>query len=166
MGASEGTTGSPDAGGGCLAAPAIHCGGRSNHTNKMASNTDGTTHAGQVIVVVEDQTDTRDSLRKLLEIHGYHVETAADGPRGLDLLLGLHPDLGIVDIGLPRLDGYQVAQRARRAGLTIPLVAVSGYGMPADKQQALQAGFDAHLTKPAEPRELLALITHLLQRVR
>lgn len=149
-----------------MAAPAVHCAGRSNHTNEMASNTDEPAHAGQVILVVEDQTDTRDSLRKLLEIHGYHVETAADGLHGLDLLLGLHPHVGIVDIGLPRMDGYQVARMARRAGLTIPLVAMSGYGMPADKQHALQAGFDAHLTKPAEPRELLALITQLLQRVK
>lgn len=128
----------------------------------MQNNVSGKSNSSHVILIVEDQADTRESLRKLLEIHGYQVETAADGRRGADLLLELRPHVAVIDIGLPNLSGYEIARLAREAGLSTPLVALSGYGMPADKERAMQAGFDVHLTKPADPRDLLAVIAESL----
>jgi len=102
------------------------------------------------IVVVEDIADARNMLVALLEADGYDVQSAADGQAGLELILKERPDLAIVDIGLPKMDGYEVARRIRA---TIPpgsmtLVALSGYGQDSDHDRALEAGFDVHLVKP------------------
>ena len=108
---------------------------------------------------MEDAEDTRRSLRLALEMNGHEVHTASDGASGLDALLELRPDIALIDIGLPKLDGYELARRARAAGVATRLVAVSGYGMPEDKAQATVAGFDVHLTKPAPMDRLLALVS-------
>jgi CheY-like chemotaxis protein len=90
---------------------------------------------------------------------GYEVEVAQDGLEGFRKALGWKPDVALVDIGLPLLDGYAVARHARAAlGRDVRLVAVTGYGQVEDVRQALAAGFDAHLTKPAEPEELLRVM--------
>jgi diguanylate cyclase len=111
------------------------------------------------VLVVEDAEDTRRSLRIALEMNGHEVHTASDGASGLDALLELRPDIALIDIGLPKLDGYELARRARAAGVATRLVAVSGYGMPEDKAQAAAAGFDVHLTKPAPMDHVLALVS-------
>jgi CheY-like chemotaxis protein/anti-sigma regulatory factor (Ser/Thr protein kinase) len=111
------------------------------------------------VLVVEDAEDTRLSLRIALEMNGHEVHTASDGASGLDALLKLRPDIALIDIGLPKLDGYEIARRARAAGVATRLVAVSGYGMPEDKAQATAAGFDVHLTKPAPMDRVLALVS-------
>jgi NO-binding membrane sensor protein with MHYT domain/CheY-like chemotaxis protein/nitrogen-specific signal transduction histidine kinase len=111
------------------------------------------------VLVIEDAEDARQSLRLFLEMHGHRVLTACDGATGLKTLVDRQPDLALIDIGLPELDGYEVAKRARSAGVRSRLVALTGYGLPEDRSRARRAGFDEHLTKPAAPERLLALLS-------
>jgi CheY-like chemotaxis protein len=102
-------------------------------------------------LVVEDHPDTRESLKTLLGLLGHAVEVAADGVEGVERALELRPRVAVVDLGLPRLDGYQVARRLRAAlGRDILLVAYTAYNDPDDRVRALQAGFDLHLVKPLD----------------
>jgi CheY-like chemotaxis protein len=112
------------------------------------------------VLIVEDNPDARETLRAMLELAGHEVYEAQDGPGGLEAILRVRPDLSLVDIGLPGFDGYEVARKVRgAAGIGLHLVALTGYGQPDDRRQALEAGFDAHLVKPVEPDELLAVIS-------
>ncbi|MGH8742093.1 MAG: response regulator, partial [Burkholderiales bacterium] len=115
--------------------------------------------SGRQVVIVEDLQDTRLSLQRLLENEGHTVHTASDGPSGLATILQVQPDVALVDVGLPGLDGYHLAERLRSAGLRTYLVALTGYGMGEDKNRARDAGFDAHLTKPASMAYLLKLVS-------
>jgi signal transduction histidine kinase/ActR/RegA family two-component response regulator len=113
------------------------------------------------ILIVEDNADARETLRMLLEIAGHRVAVEPDGESGLATALRSRPEVLLVDVGLPRMDGYEVARRIRsEAGWPARplLVAITGYGQSSDREQALRAGFDAHLAKPVEPRLLLDLI--------
>ncbi len=110
------------------------------------------------VVVVEDNEDASEALRALLELAGHHVSTVADGEEGLGEVMGVKPDLALIDIGLPSLNGYEVAQRLRQGGYTGRLVALSGYGQPQDVARAIAAGFNAHLVKPVDPDALRALV--------
>ena len=111
------------------------------------------------VVIVEDNADAREMLRFALELAGHDVHEAHDGPSGLEAVLRLRPDVALIDIGLPEFDGYQVARMIRtQAGTSIHLVALTGYGQPDDRRQALEAGFDAHLVKPVEPGTLQAAV--------
>jgi NO-binding membrane sensor protein with MHYT domain/CheY-like chemotaxis protein/two-component sensor histidine kinase len=114
--------------------------------------------AARSIVVVEDADDARATLHRLLEGEGHSVCAAADGESGLRAILDRAPDVAIVDIGLPGLDGYELARRVRSAGVPAYLIALTGYGLPEDRQRADAAGFDVHLTKPASVDELLKLV--------
>jgi signal transduction histidine kinase/CheY-like chemotaxis protein len=110
------------------------------------------------LLVVEDNIDARQTLRTLLEALGHEVHEAADGEAGVAAALERRPDLVFVDIGLPRLDGYEVARRLRAAHLRARLVALTGYGRDDDVQRAREAGFDEHLLKPATLEQLRAVI--------
>ena len=112
------------------------------------------------VLVVEDQEDARQALTELLALWGCHVEEAVNGDEALALLRSTSPDLALVDIGLPGLDGYQLARRIREsAGGDRPrLVAMTGYGQAADRRRALEAGFDEHLVKPVAPRRLAEIV--------
>ena len=112
------------------------------------------------ILVIEDNADARETLRLLLEIAGHRVETAADGAAGLEKALALQPEIALVDVGLPKLDGYEVARRIRASrGMRRPfLIALTGYGSTEDRNRALDAGFDAHLVKPVDNDTLLELL--------
>ena len=112
------------------------------------------------ILLVEDNPDVRDTLRALLELDGHQVEVAPDGTWGVELAVALQPDIALVDIGLPGLDGYQVARQVRAAlnGSTMRLIAMTGYGQPEDRRRALEAGFDAHLVKPVDLEALNRLL--------
>ena len=112
------------------------------------------------IVIVEDSGDSREMLRYMLEHAGHDVHEAADGPAGVDAILTIVPDVALVDLGLPGLDGYEVARRVRadQAGRTVRLVALSGYGLPEDVKRSQSAGFDAHLVKPVDPVKLAGAI--------
>lgn len=111
------------------------------------------------VLLVEDNPDNRASLRDLLEFCGHRVDTAANGREGVQRALELLPDVALVDIGLPEIDGYAVAARLRAAlGPGIRLVALTGYGQPEDVKRALDAGFDAHIAKPVDFDALQAVI--------
>ena len=116
------------------------------------------------ILVVEDNADARDMLLALLSLERHDVVTAPDGPAGVDAALRLQPDVVLVDIGLPGLNGYEVARRIRatEAGRAMKLIALTGYGQREDMQQAREAGFDLHLVKPVEPRRLDEALRTLL----
>jgi CheY-like chemotaxis protein len=86
------------------------------------------------------------------------VTEATDGPGGLEAALRERPDIALVDVGLPGFDGYELARRLRAADAGVYLVALTGYGQPDDRRQAMEAGFDAHLVKPVSPDALLATI--------
>lgn len=112
------------------------------------------------ILIVEDNADSREMLRALLEIHGYDVAAAENGRVGLSLLEKKQFDLALVDIGLPGIDGYEVARRIRRdpRHSTMRLVALTGYGRNADRAAVRAAGFDEHLVKPLDPEKLTRLL--------
>jgi CheY-like chemotaxis protein len=108
------------------------------------------------ILLVEDNDDARHTLAILLRMEGHDVHQAADGEAGLAAVIESPPDVALVDIGLPRLDGYEVARRirARPELADVLLIAVTGYGQDSDRQAILQAGFDEHLVKPVDVRAL------------
>lgn len=102
------------------------------------------------LVVIEDNPDLGEILREMLEHAGHQVQMATDGTAGVALISAVQPDCALVDIGLPGLNGYEVAEEVRRRPHPPKLVALTGYGQPEDRQRALEAGFDAHLKKPVE----------------
>jgi signal transduction histidine kinase len=108
------------------------------------------------ILIVEDQTDARESLQTVLEMEGHKVAVAADGMEGLAKFRLFEPEIVLVDIGLPGMDGYEWGRKIRsRYGATgARLVALTGYGQEEDRQKAREAGFDGHLTKPVSYAEL------------
>jgi PAS domain S-box-containing protein len=112
------------------------------------------------ILVVDDNVDMAMSLSILLQLHGHHVETAHDGSAALELSASRDFDVIMLDIGLPSVDGYEVAQRirAREAQPQPLLVGISGYGFEADRRRAQDAGFDLYLVKPVDPQMLEKLI--------
>jgi CheY-like chemotaxis protein len=115
------------------------------------------------MLLVDDLADTRRIFGRLLEILGYQVGTARDGPSTLEAALEFRPDVVLLDIGLPGMNGYEVAQRMRQEpGLQKPvLIAVTGYGQESDRQRSREAGFDHHLVKPPDIdalRQLFAAI--------
>lgn len=111
------------------------------------------------VLVVEDNADARETLRVLLELQGYRVLQAANGAAATEVLRRVRPRVALIDIGLPGMDGYEVARRARAEfGQEIVLIALTGYGTPQDEEKAAQAGFDRHLTKPASADALAQAI--------
>jgi CheY-like chemotaxis protein len=110
------------------------------------------------VLVIEDNADAREALRALLEVWGHRVEAAADGPGGFELALLTRPDVVVVDIGLPGLDGYHVAHGLRASLGDVFLIALTGYAQPDDRRRALEAGFDVHLVKPVDPEALSAAL--------
>ena len=116
------------------------------------------------ILVVEDQDDNRRIIRDLLSSVGYEMIEALDGAAGVRLAASEHPDLILMDIQLPVLDGYEATRRIREnAELSqIPIVAVTSYALSGDDAKALEAGCNAYIAKPFSPRELLATIRGLL----
>ena len=111
------------------------------------------------ILLVEDNADSREMLKDLLELDGHEVQTAEDGVQGLILVESGWPDLVLMDIGLPGLNGYDTARLIRANGYNVRLVALTGYGQPADRQLALEAGFDDHLVKPFNPADLTRILS-------
>lgn len=112
------------------------------------------------ILVVDDNTDAVESLALLLELEGHDVRTALDGPAALDLASDFQPEAILLDIGLPGMDGYEVARRLRGRPETSGalIIAITGYGQQEDRALTKAAGFDHHLVKPVDPEELGALL--------
>lgn len=112
------------------------------------------------VLVIEDNHDARESLRMLLSLDGYETLGSADGMDGLRLALEWRPEVVISDIGLPLMDGWEVGRRTRAAlGKEVLLIALTAYGQPADEDRSMAAGFDAHMTKPADLQALLGLLS-------
>ncbi len=116
------------------------------------------------ILVVEDNDDLAFGLRNNLEIEGYDVSIAADGQRGLDEALRLQPDLVILDLMLPGLDGFRVLHELRRRGFKPPILILTARGEETDKVRGLRLGADDYVTKPFGVLELLARVEALLRR--
>ena len=114
------------------------------------------------VLLVEDNDDARAALSALLELEGFIVEGAADGAAGVAACRVRKPDIALIDIGLPGIDGYEVARQIRALGPPQPyLVALTGYSRPEDRQRAVEAGFDTHLVKPVDPTELARLLARV-----
>jgi signal transduction histidine kinase/ActR/RegA family two-component response regulator len=116
------------------------------------------------VLVVEDNNDTREMYRASLELAGHLVLDAADATAGLALLKSERPGIALVDIGLPGFDGYELARRFRAEpeGQSVILVALTGYGSPADRERSRRAGYDYHLVKPVSPETLEHLLASVL----
>lgn len=110
-------------------------------------------------VVCDDAADLRELVADLLRMKGHQVTITEDGPSAIAAILSEHPDVALIDIGLPEMDGYEVARRLRKeldgAAPRIRLIAMTGYGQAADRASALQAGFDAHIVKPASADKIM-----------
>jgi CheY-like chemotaxis protein/anti-sigma regulatory factor (Ser/Thr protein kinase) len=115
------------------------------------------------ILIVEDNDDARQMLQTVLALRGHEVRAARDGKTGLALAAVAPPDVALIDVALPDMDGYEVARRLRAAlgARRIGLVAVTGFGQAEDQRRALEAGFDAHLVKPVTPEQLEQVIAGL-----
>jgi CheY-like chemotaxis protein len=113
------------------------------------------------VLVVEDNEDAATSLGMLLRLYGYEVELASDGPSACQAILASLPDVVLLDIGLPKMDGWEVAKRIREQSVWKRplLVAMSGYGTEADRLRSQEAGIDLHLLKPVDPEELRKLLS-------
>jgi CheY-like chemotaxis protein len=116
------------------------------------------------VLVVDDNVDTAGSLELLLRDAGHDVRMAHDGPTALEAARNYRPDVVLLDIGLPELDGYEVAKRMRQQPVlqNVVLVAMTGYGQESDRERAQEAGFDHHLVKPArfeQIQKILAIVS-------
>jgi len=112
------------------------------------------------VLIVEDNDDSRVTLQRILQTEGHLVSAARDARAGLEAAAAGSPNIAVVDIGLPGMDGYQFARAMReRLGSGVRLIALTGYGTEADRQRSAEAGFDAHLNKPVDIDRLLTLIT-------
>jgi CheY-like chemotaxis protein len=111
-------------------------------------------------LIVDDQPDVGRSLARLLRLHRHEVRVVQDGASAVESVVQDPPEIVFLDIGLPQMDGFQVAQSIRRQPGTdsIVLVAVTGYGQEADRRRSIEAGFNTHLVKPVDPNMLLTLI--------
>jgi len=118
------------------------------------------------ILIVDDNRDATDSMAMLLAMEGYDVRVAYDGPQALEAVRTARPDVMLLDLGLPGMDGFQVAQRVRADpdNSSIVIVAVSGYGQEEHRSRSAQAGFDHHLVKPIEPAVVSELLASLQSR--
>jgi signal transduction histidine kinase/CheY-like chemotaxis protein len=116
------------------------------------------------ILVVDDNGDAAEMLGLVLEEARHVVATARSGPEALERVRAFHPDVGVLDIGLPGMDGYELARRIRETDFTIKLIALTGYGQSSDVEAAIRAGFDAHFAKPVHIESLLNAIQSGLPR--
>jgi two-component system, chemotaxis family, CheB/CheR fusion protein len=115
------------------------------------------------VLVVDDNADVAETLGMLLSHWGHDVKSAADGPTAIETAAAQHPDVVLLDIGLPGMSGYEVAEqiRANPALSDTILVAMTGYGQAEDKRRSRQAGITLHLVKPVEPPLLQKLLSSL-----
>jgi CheY-like chemotaxis protein len=109
------------------------------------------------VLLIEDNDDGREMMATMLASFGYPVLQARDGLEGVKVALAECPDVALVDIGLPGIDGYEVARRLRRESATreLRLIAVTGYGLAEDQRRVLEAGFDYHMVKPVDVAALI-----------
>lgn len=128
-----------------------------------SSTTDLTTVTGFKVVVADDNRDAAESLAMLLKIMGHDTRIAGDGHEAIEIIKDFFPDVVFLDIGMPRLNGYEAAARIREQswGADVVLVALTGWGQEEDKRRAAEVGFDSHFTKPVDPVTLEKLLGRL-----
>ena len=112
------------------------------------------------VLLIEDNDDGREMMATMLDVYGYPVLQSADGLDGVELATAHLPNVALVDIGLPGIDGYEVARRLRANPATsaMRLIALTGYGLAEDQRRVLEAGFDMHLVKPVDIAQLLGAL--------
>jgi PAS domain S-box-containing protein len=132
-------------------------------TREPVGGEKGTSRPRRRILVADDNRDAADSLALLLRLAGHEVHAVHDGQEALEAVGWFRPDVALLDIGMPKLNGYEVARRIRghAAGQQMVLVAITGWGQEEDKRRAAEAGFDHHLTKPVDPAALERLLSGL-----
>lgn len=116
------------------------------------------------VLIVEDNEMNRDMLARRLERRGYQVEIAVDGRAGIDMATAVSPDLILMDLSLPVIDGWEATRRlkAEQSTRDIPVIALTAHAMQGDEQKALEAGCDDYDTKPVNFKRLLAKIEHFV----
>jgi len=121
---------------------------------------DGAANCPRRILVVDDNRDSAESLARLLQMFDHEARTAYDGPTALQAVDSFRPDVIVLDIGMPGMDGYEVARqlRLKPRPARLLIIALTGYGTDADRQRCYEAGIDHHLTKPARLEALQALL--------
>lgn len=127
----------------------------------MSHGSDG---SAPLVLVVDDYLEAREICAEYLGFHGYRVVTAEDGEEALTKAFELIPDVILMDLSLPRLDGWAATRRLKDDPRTqaIPIVALTGHALSTERERALEAGCDDVITKPVVPRDLLAQVQHLL----
>jgi signal transduction histidine kinase len=130
---------------------------------KPAAASAAARHANKRIVVVDDHVDAGESLKLLLQLDGHEVRLVHDGEQAIRAVEVGAPDVMFLDIGMPNLNGYEAARRIRAlpGGAALKLVALTGWGQPGDRQRAMEAGFDVHLTKPVDHETLRQILRQL-----
>jgi CheY-like chemotaxis protein len=118
------------------------------------------------ILVADDNVDAAETLSILLESMGHSVRRVNDGEAAVDAAAGFDPELVLLDIGMPKVNGYEACRRIRAhpAGAARTVVAVTGWGQPQDMERASEAGFDVHMVKPLDMDRLTQLIAYRLER--
>ena len=134
-------------------------GGSASQTGGAPFNPGKAGTTARRVMVVDDNLDSADTMAELIRIWGHEVRTANDGPSAIECARGFRPQVVLLDVGLPGMDGYELARRLRAEGLAgTLLVSVTGYGQEEDRRRAQEAGFDHHLTKPVDPDTLLRIV--------
>jgi CheY-like chemotaxis protein len=126
----------------------------------LAANETSRPLVSRRVLIADDNRDSAETLAQLLRMEGHEVTIVHDGPGALAVFADVRPDIVLLDIGMPGLSGYEVAQRMRVSAPkpAVKLIAITGWGQENDKVRAFAAGFDHHLTKPVDPQHLLDLI--------
>jgi CheY-like chemotaxis protein len=119
------------------------------------------------ILIVDDNEDGATSLAMLLNLGGHETFIAHDGGEALEAFERIHPDVALLDIGLPVFNGYEVARKIREqpSGRDVLLIAVTGWGQENDRSRSREAGFDAHLVKPVDHAELMKILSSIPSRI-
>lgn len=116
------------------------------------------------ILVVDDNQASRDLVRSALDDESYVIDEASDGREALDLIRDLKPDLVLMDIQMPIMDGYSALTEIRKSQSTLPIIAITAYAVMDDRNRAIRAGFDAYLAKPLNVITLRLQVAQLLRR--
>ena len=122
----------------------------------------------RTVLIVEDNEDNRIVYSTILRHHGFRVSEALDGEEGIAKARRELPDIILMDISIPLIDGWEVTQTLKREAATshIPVIALTAHAMPGDRERAMEVGCDGYLAKPCEPRAVLAEVNRLLSRPR
>ena len=130
-----------------------------DNTSRAERKSNGSMAPGKRILLADDNRDAAESLAILLRLEGHEVDLAHDGQAALQCFAARRPDVALLDIGMPKTNGYEVARQIRaNGGPDVLLIAVTGWAQDSDKAQSRAAGFDHHLTKPIEPDTLIGLL--------